>query len=133
MNIYLERTFATQEGRRDIARRLDRWAEKYDWVCTRSGAGHWQFTRGSALQAIYTFDIRKVPTVATVTLTTGSPQQEDSIQAGLQLRVESDSSAELHCSMHVRSFLQIETPGDHKRVQEQLDVLIGHLKGAFED
>ena len=112
MDIRIERSFTTNDDVEAITQRLDKWSLKYGFVCTCNVAGSWEFRRGSHLVAAFTFDVRKIPTVVSVTLTGGQP---NSVQ----------------CSVHVRSLLSIATPGDYKRVEEQADLLVSYLKGLI--
>ena len=112
MDIRIERSFTTNDDVEAITQRLDKWSLKYGFVCTYNVAGTWEFRRGSHLVAGFTFDVRKVPTVVSVTLTGDQP---NSVQ----------------CSVHVRSWLNIAMPGDYKRVEEQADLLVSCLKGVI--
>ena len=112
MNIRQDRTFTVGATSDLVSTRLKEWANASDFVCTSDSPHRWVFRRGSSWQALYSFDIRKAPTEVTVEVVTEQP-----------LTVRS--------TMHVRSLLQYTTPGDEKRVSEQLDVLVAHLKGAL--
>ena len=112
MDIRIERSFTLIEDMETISQRLDKWSIKYGLTCTRGVLGNWEFRRGSQLVASFTFDVRKVPTTVSITIAEGKP---------LSVR----------CSIHVKSWLNIATPGDSKRVEEQMDLLISHIKGSI--
>ena len=78
----------------------------------RDNLGDWEYRRGTQLQALYSFDVRKVPT--TVTITT-----------------EGEHPAKVHCSILVKSWLQFTTPGDPRRVEEQIELLEAYVKGSL--
>lgn len=111
-DIQIERSFTTNDDAEVITRRLDKWSLKYGFVCTSNVTGSWEFRRGSHFVAAFTFDVRKIPTVVSVTLKGGQPTS-------------------VQCSLHVRSWLRIATPGDYKRVEEQADLLVSYLKGVI--
>ena len=113
MNIHLERSLEIGDSMETVSRRLNSWSKKYGLICTRDTLGDWAFRRGTHFQTSYTFDVRKVPTTVTVTMTDGQP-------------------AEVYCSILVKSWLNIATPGDPKRVEEQIELLVAYVKGAFE-
>ena len=113
MNIHLERSFEIADNMETVSRRLGCWSQKHGLTCTRDTLGDWEFRRGAHLQASYTFDVRKVPTTVTITMTGSQP-------------------AEVHCSILVKSWLSIATPGDPKRVEEQTELLEAYVRGAFE-
>jgi len=95
-----------------ISQRLGAWATKHGFVCTKASPGCWEFTRGTHLQAAFTFDVRKIPTTVNV-------------------KAPSDESGDLVCSFVVGSLLSLQTAGDQKRISEQFDILEAHLKGAL--
>jgi hypothetical protein len=70
------------------------------------------YCRGSHWHAIYTFDIRKVPTE-------------------VRVRFAGDQFDSCMCSMVCGSWLQVNTPGDQKRLAEQMDLLQACLEGAL--
>jgi hypothetical protein len=112
MNISIERSFEISEGVESAARCLGYWSLKYGYTCTRDSGGEWEFIRGSQLQALYSFDIRKTPTTIKVSITDSEP-------------------ATAHCSIQVKSWLQWSTGADPKRVGEQMDLLQAYLNGVF--
>ena len=114
MNINFKRSFMIDESIENVSRRLKLWSQKYGLTCTCDTIGNWEFYRGTNLQAFYTFDVRKVPTTITVAMTEGRP-------------------ANMNCSIHVKSWLSIATPGDPRRVEEQIELLIAYIKGAIEE
>ena len=73
----------------------------------------WEYERGSHLVAAFTFDVRKVPTVVTINISEARPSH-------------------VECVMHVKSLWGIATPGDPKRVEEQIELLVAYAKGAFD-
>ena len=112
MNTKHEKTFTLEETSADVSARLNHWAQKAGFVCCRETPKNWLFRRGSQLQALVTFDIRKIPTEVEVTIASEIP-----------LTVQ--------CQWHVASPLTISTPGDEARISEQFDLLIAYLKGAL--
>ncbi len=112
MNTKHERELTLEGTATEVAARLNRWAEKAEFECTRETPQDWHFRRGSQLQAAFTFDIRKIPT-------------------DVEIAIVSDSPLTVRCQWHVHSPLTISTPGDDKRIVEQFDLLAAHLKGAL--
>jgi len=112
MDIQIERSFTTNDGVEVITQRLDMWSLKYGFVCTSNVTGSLEFRRGSHLVAAFTFDVRKIPTVVSVTL-------------------KGEQPTSIRCSLRVKSWLNIATPGDYKRVEEQADLLVSYLKGVI--
>jgi len=114
MDIHLKRSFVIDASIEKISHRLKQWSHKYGLTCTCDTPGNWEYHRGTHLQASFTFDVRKVPTTVTVTMTEGPP-------------------ANVNCSIHVKSWLNFETPGDKKRVEEQIELLMAYIKGIYEE
>lgn len=112
MEILQERQFEIDLSQNEIGARLDKWANSSGFVCTTITPQRWVFERGSKLAALYSFDIKKIPTNVYVSLLASTP-------------------ASLHCSFKVKSSLAMQTSGDSKRVSEQLDVLVSYIKGAL--
>lgn len=112
MDITQERQFEIDMPPNEIGDRLKKWAASAGFVCNTDTPQRWSFERGSQFAALYTFDIRKLPTTVNVALLSGSPPN-------------------LHCTFRVRSPFTISTSGDPKRVSEQLDILVAHIKGAL--
>jgi len=113
MNIRIQREFRTDAEADTIRERLGKWSDKYTFICTRDQHADWEFQRGSHLMAAFTFDVRKIPTTVTINVSDGTPEH-------------------VECIMHVKSSWNIATPGDPKRVEEQIELLIAYLKGAFD-
>ena len=108
-----ERTIHTGcSSREQVRERLSRWAERYGFVGADSDDDGLAFKRGSHWQALYTFDIRKVPTVVRITL-------------------GASEGAQVSCRLSCGSWLQFAAPGDQKRLAEQFDLLEACLKGAL--
>lgn len=112
MDTEYERQLQLETTPIEIAARLKRWAQAANFVCTIDSPKQWSFRRGSHWNAIYTFDICKIPTDVEVSITSESP-------------------VIVHCKWRVHSPLHISTPGHSKRISEQFDVLIASLKGAL--
>jgi hypothetical protein len=96
----------------DVAGRLKRWAQTARFICTSESPNRWSFHRGSHWKALYTFDIRKIPTDVQIVLTSESPLVAQ-------------------CEWSMGSLLTFSTPGDAERISEQFDVLVAYLKGAL--
>jgi hypothetical protein len=99
-------------SRAELRDRLQFWAARYGFERTAGTNEDFTYTRGSQWQAFYTFDIRKVPTVVTISLLPG------------------DEGSCL-CRIKCGSWLQVASPGDEKRLSEQMDLLEACLKGAL--
>ena len=69
----------------------------------------WTLRRGSLWHALYTFDIRKLPTTTTIDLI---------------------SPGRIHIHLRCQSSLTISTPGDRKRFECELDDLERELLGS---
>lgn len=72
------------------------------FAITNRSKRNWTLKRGSLWHALYTFDVRKLPT--TVVL-------------------EMNSAKQLFISLRCRSVLTVATPGDAKRISQELDEL----------
>jgi len=112
MNTKHERQLQLEGTAADVAARLKRWAQATGFVCTSESPKRWLFHRGSNWKALYTFDIRKVPT-------------------DVEVSIQTESSLSAHCVWHTHSPLTLTTPGDPDRISEQLDLLVAHLRGAL--
>ena len=113
MNLFAKRIVESGcRSRLEAAQRLAFWAERYGFTRDADDGDDFVFKRGSQWSAVYTFDIRKVPTEARVTWIASTP--------GLCV-----------CTMNVASWLQTPTPGDETLLSEQLDLLEACLKGAL--
>jgi hypothetical protein len=113
MRLKEERTIHSGCASRDqVKDRLDRWAARYGFTSDHSGIDDLTFQRGSHWKALYTFDIRKIPTV---------------------VRIEFSLSevGQVTCRIQCGSWLQFSTLGDQKRLSEQLDLLEACLKGVL--
>lgn len=111
MDLKVEREVSIDVAGPELRDRLARWATSSGFVCTSDLSGSWAFTRGSQLGALVAFDLRKHPTEAVV-------------------RHDADRKS-VYCSMRVTSPLTITTGGDSKRMEEQVNLLIAHVKGAL--
>jgi len=112
VNIKQQRVFQIEASRQDVSQRANAWAAKCDFILETQSENQLSFTRGSHWHALYTFDVRKLPTKVSIALSGTSPVGAD-------------------CTFKVGSFFSISTPGDPKRVSEQFDLLIAYLKGAL--
>ena len=112
MNIKIERQFQIDIAADELSKRLRKWAENAGFFCTSERPQFWCYRRGNSFSALYTFDIRKIPTEVSISVVSENPLQ-------------------VHCSFHVKTLCQIALPGDPKRVTEQMDLLVSHLKGAL--
>jgi hypothetical protein len=92
--------------------RLIFWADRYGFTRSADVGDAFVFTRGSEWHALYTFDIRKVPTTVEVVMVPG--------EAGSCL-----------CTMTCASWFQVAAPRDEWRLSEQMDLLEACLKGAL--
>ncbi|MCC5844056.1 MAG: hypothetical protein JJU05_07385 [Verrucomicrobia bacterium] len=113
MHIQIERNIQIKDGISSLANRLKNWSHKYRFTCHQNSNGQWIYKRGTPLQAFYTFDIRKVPTTVTMNALGENPTI-------------------VQCRILVKSGLQLATPDDPMRVEEQLDLLEAYLEGVFE-
>src|SRR5262245_4159735 len=109
MNITLERSVPLEISPAELDDRLKRWAEANGFRYRCESAGRWMFHRGSQWCALYTFDIRKVPTQVVVEFI-GEPP------------------AMIHCSLNCRSWLQFPTPWEKRTLENDLHALIAHLR-----
>jgi hypothetical protein len=113
MRLKEERTIHTGcSSRNEVEDRLLGWAERYGFAMENSVVGDFVFRRGSHWRALYTFDLRKIPTVVAIDF-------------------DSANGEEVTCRMQCGSWLQFSTPGDPKRLAEQMDLLEACLKGAL--
>jgi hypothetical protein len=113
MNLFAKRVVESGcRSRLEAARRLGFWADRYGFTRDEDDGEDFVFKRGSQWSAVYTFDIRKVPTEARVTWVASTP--------GLCI-----------CTMNVASWLQMPTPGDETLLSEQMDLLEACLKAAL--
>ncbi len=96
----------------EILARLDLWADRYGFARSADDAEDFIYVRGSHWHALYTFDIRKVPTQ-------------------VRIRMLNDDLGTCVCTMTCGSWLQISTYGDEKRLSDELDLLAACLQGAF--
>jgi len=100
--------------RGEVLERLDYWARRYGFQRTEDREDDFTYCRGSHWHAFYTFDIRKVPTE-------------------VRVRFISDGLGTCVCNLSCGSWFQFSTPGDPKRVSDEMDLLEACLKGAFSD
>lgn len=98
----------------ELADRLGFWAARYGFRRAPDGIGCFVYERGSHWHAIYTFDIRKVPTEVRVTLL-------------------DDGAGICRCTISCGSWLQISTPGDEDRLSQEMDLLEACIGGALAD
>ncbi len=112
MDTKYERQIQIEATPIEIAARLKSWAKAANFACTVDSQKQWSFRRGSHWNAIYTFDIRKIPT-------------------NVEISITSENPLIVLCEWHVHSPLHVATPGHPKRVTEQLNLLIAYLKGAL--
>lgn len=113
MKIQQQRTIQIEASQQDVLQRANAWAAKSEFVLETQSINQMVFTRGSHWHAIYTFDVRKLPTTVSLVLSGQSP-------------------VIVECSFKVGSPLSISTPGDRKRVSEHFDLLVAYLKGALQ-
>jgi hypothetical protein len=98
--------------RAELLVRLEFWANRYGFLRTADQRDGFEYARGSQWQALYTFDVRKVPTE-------------------VHVRAVDDEYNTCFCTMTTGSWLQISAPNDQKRVSEQMDLLEACLKGLL--
>ena len=97
----------------ELFRRLKFWAHRYRFdLLANPAEGEFVYTRGSHWHAVYTFDIRKVPT-------------------RVEIRLIDDEHGICRCTMSCGSPLQMSSPDDHSRLSDQMDLLEACLKGAL--
>ena len=113
MNIQQQRTIQIEASQQDVIQRANAWAAKSEFVLETQSMNQAVFTRGSHWHALYTFDVRKLPTTVSLVFSGHSPVNVD-------------------CTFKVGSPLSLSTPGDRKRVSEHFDLLIAYLKGALQ-
>lgn len=111
MHVTFNREVPLESASADVAGRLKRWAKAAGFVCSQESVSRWTFRRGSHWQALYTFDIHKIPTRVRVVI------------AGTQPPVA-------RCEWTIGSPLTTATPGDPARLAEQADLLVAYLKNA---
>jgi len=112
MNIRQERNIEVVANTKEFQDRLKSWAELTGFTCITELPGRWKFCRGSNWNLSIGFDIRKTPTEVIV-------------------ERNEDNPTKVYCLMHCKSWCYLATPGDLKRLSEQLDILVAHLKGAL--
>ena len=112
MNIKQETTIEVHCDTEQLAGRLRTWAASADFTRTSTSPTGWLFHRGSNWQAVYTFDIRKVPTEVCVEISGRDP-----------LRV--------YASMHCKSWLQYTSQRNRKHLSEHFGLLVEHINGAL--
>ena len=98
--------------RAELRQRLEAWARRYDFLLTAEPPDGFEYRRGSHWHALYTFDVRKIPTEVLV-------------------RATDDTFGDCFCTITAGSWLQVTAPGDGKRVSEQMDLLEACLKGLL--
>ena len=113
MRIRQQREIFIDASSDEITNRATTWAAKADFVLKTQTSTQLRFVRGSLWKALYTFDVRKLPTGVTLTVSEGSPTT-------------------VTCEFDVRSPITIQTPGDEKRISEHFDLLIAHLTGTLQ-
>ncbi|MFA6292035.1 MAG: hypothetical protein WC637_09655 [Victivallales bacterium] len=113
MKIEQKRTIQIEASQQEVSQRANAWAAKCDFVLENQSANQMVFQRGSHWYAVYTFDVRKLPTVVSITFSEQAPLNVD-------------------CVFNIGSPFSISTPGDPKRVSEQFDLLIAYLRGALQ-
>ena|ERR1041385_8976809 len=113
MNLFAKRIVESGcNSRLEAAQRLGFWADRYGFTRDADDGDDFVFKRGSQWSAVYTFDIRKVPTETRITWIASTP--------GLCV-----------CTMNVASWLQTPTPSDETLLSEQMDLLEACLKAAL--
>ena len=112
MNIKQQRTFQVEASQQDVSQRANAWATKSGFILETQSENIMSFARGSHWHALYTFDVRKLPTKVSLIFSGQSPVSAD-------------------CTFEVGSPLSIKPPGDPKRVSEQFDLLVAYLKGSL--
>lgn len=99
-------------SRAGLIERLAFWADRYGFRPAAAAGSDFVYTRGSHWQALYTFDLRKVPTE-------------------VRVRFVDDEAGDCLCTMTCGTWLQFSAPGDEQRLAEQMDLLEACLKGAL--
>ncbi len=102
------------DSRQELLEHLEFWSGRYGFERAEDNEEDFVYRRGSHWHALYTFDIRKVPTKVSV-------------------RVLHDGPGACVCTMSCGSWFQFSTPGDVKRLSDEMDLLEACLKGAFSE
>jgi hypothetical protein len=85
-----------------LGRRVQLAAQSCGYTIETPSENKWTLCRGSLWHAVFTFDVRKLPTTVTI---------------------EVISPTRLHIDLLCHSALTISTPGDPKRISRELDEL----------
>jgi hypothetical protein len=113
MNMKVERIVESGcQTQGDLFERLEFWAARYGFHRSADQGAGFIYHRGSHWQAVYTFDIRKVPTEVVV-------------------RFIPETQGVCFCSFTCGSWLQASTPDDEARLSAEMDLLEACLKGAI--
>lgn len=73
MNIQQQRTVQIEASKEELCRRTKTWAAKSEFILESESDNESVFTRGSHWHAIYTFDVRKMPTRVSIRISGQSP------------------------------------------------------------
>ncbi len=95
-----------------ILLRIKNWASEQGFKTLSDNGERLVFKRGSVLTALFTFDIKKIPTTIEVNITGNGPFTVNS-------------------RFEVASFLQVTTDGDQRRLEDQVQIFTGKIKGAI--
>lgn len=112
MRIQQQRKVQIEASRQEVCARVNAWAAHCGFVLETLADDQLVFAKGSSWHAIYTFDIQKLPTRVSIILSGEAPTGVD-------------------CTFGVESLFSISTPGDAKKVSEQLDLLIAYLNDTL--
>src|SRR3954447_7536566 len=115
LNISFKRLVGTGGcSRTELLGRLDVWARRYAFEHVAADEGELQYRRGNAWQSLASFDIRTLPTI-------------------VRIQLLQDEAGTCVCTMSCKSWLHLTTPGDAKRVSDELDLLAACLDGSSSD
>jgi hypothetical protein len=110
MEMRFERELPCEANPDELRSRLLQWASANGFAVATDLRSSWTFTRGSQLNALVTFDIRKIPTEATVQLDTAAKV--------------------VRASMVAKAPLSITTVEDSKRMEAEVEALVASIKGT---
>lgn len=113
MDAELSRTVPLHVDEAILGEQLLLWAEVNGFRGGEVAPKNWEFRRGSHWHAVYTFDIRKIPTRVAV--------------MALPL------SGQVVCTLRCGSWLTVQTPGDRARLESLLDSLVVGVLAAGTD
>jgi hypothetical protein len=106
LEVIANRTVLIDVDANEFTHQVCRAAETCGYAIVAQRDRQWTLRRGSLWHALYTFDVRKLPTTTTVALTT---------------------LGKMEIRLHCQSALTFSTPGDEERFERELDSLEAEL------